>query len=283
MTDVELFLKRNKAARIALKGDRENYLWKVDWNTGQSSYNALQKPAFTIAPFWNARGNSPDGVMTDGVLLRMICTATLAAAIAQVAACQRSELHEQTLYTLRATHAGLVFYKGASGKLPTQLRGVCDREPSWCTSDDPDRWFRDGWSTPIRYSPRDSEYVLTSAGPDRRFETKDDIIFDSAIDWQRATALSGCYVLSQTLSRLGTDTLRFSTHIAKLAGYAIDWPLLVDSTEAFYAVWHPGPSDSIYAAWIHVHNGLSLSGTVVDGKLTASTGTQRVTGRKQKC
>lgn len=222
-------------------------------------------------------------VIVSRGLLRIFCTATLVAATVPVAACELSEAREQTHFTLRATHTGLVLYQRAAGKLPVQLREVCDREPSWCALDEPDRWFRDGWGTPIRYLPRGSEYVLSSAGPDRQFQTKDDIIFDSAIDWQRATALSGCYVLSKKLSRLGTDTLRFSMRLATLSGYAIDWPILVDSTEAFHAAWYPGPSDSIYAVWVHVDNGVNLSGRVVDGKLTARTGLRRVTGRKEKC
>jgi hypothetical protein len=196
---------------------------------------------------------------------------------------QSTDAREQTLYTLRATHAGLTYYWRSERKLPATLHEICDREPVWCASDEPDRWFRDGWRTIIRYVPHGQEYVLSSAGPDRRFDTQDDIVFDSAIDRQRAKDLSGCYVLSETLARTGSDTLRLSSQLSRLFGYAVEWPVTVDSTRAFVAVWYPGPGDTVHAIWIHVDNGFRLEGTIVGGRLKGRVGTQTVTGRKLTC
>lgn len=36
-------------------------------------------------------------------------------------------------------------------------------------------WFVDGWETSLRYRPLGSRYELRSAGPDRHFETPDDL------------------------------------------------------------------------------------------------------------
>jgi hypothetical protein len=36
-------------------------------------------------------------------------------------------------------------------------------------------WFVDGWETSLRYGPLGSSYELRSAGPDRHFETRDDL------------------------------------------------------------------------------------------------------------
>ena len=93
--------------------------------------------------------------------------------------------------------------------------------------------------------------------------------------------LSGCYVLSAKLQRVNADTLRLGKRLQS-GGYAVEWAVTVDSMPAFEAVWYPGPLDSVYAIWIHVHEGLHLEG-IIKGNLTARTQTQRVTGQRTTC
>jgi hypothetical protein len=56
----------------------------------------------------------------------------------------------------------------------------------------------DLWGTPLRYAPRDSTFVLRSAGPDRRFGTADDLVGEVGVTYaskrmlyQRALDSSG--------------------------------------------------------------------------------------------
>jgi len=44
------------------------------------------------------------------------------------------------------------------------------------------RNLRDGWDRPFRYEPSGRDFVLTSAGPDGRFDTEDDVRSDDLLD-----------------------------------------------------------------------------------------------------
>jgi hypothetical protein len=42
--------------------------------------------------------------------------------------------------------------------------------------------MQDGWGTPFRYEPRADRYLIVSAGPDRQFDTADDLSKEVKID-----------------------------------------------------------------------------------------------------
>jgi hypothetical protein len=88
--------------------------------------------------------------------------------------------------------------------------------------------------------------------------------------------------LAAKLRRFDADTLRLSTKL-EFTGYGIDSPIMMDSIPVPTAFWYPGPLDSIHASWIHVDDGVTLEEAVTDGRLTATTHLQSVTGRRVKC
>jgi len=47
----------------------------------------------------------------------------------------------------------------------------------------------DGWGTRFRYQPREGSYAITSAGPDRQFDTSDDV--EMAVELGRIEAPGG--------------------------------------------------------------------------------------------
>ena len=71
--------------------------------------------------------------------------------------------------TRQAVHLGILdrrlqgFYRD-HGALPADLAAVADPAER-----------ADLWGTALRYEPRDSTFLLSSAGPDRRFATDDDV------------------------------------------------------------------------------------------------------------
>jgi len=84
------------------------------------------------------------------------------------------ELHQaqQQLISVSLEFSG---YLLKTGRLPRSLEELVAAKPGKMSP----RSIVDPWGTPIRYEiidPQPMWYRLTSAGPDRRFETEDDLV-----------------------------------------------------------------------------------------------------------
>ncbi len=202
-------------------------------------------------------------------------------ALASLAAC--TSPRSDSAFKLRAVHAGVAFYKAERGVLPPDLRTVCATNSSWCRLRPADEWILDEYGTPIRYVTHPDGYVLSAAGLDRHFGTRDDLDFDSREDWRRAQRMSGCYQLTPRIARLDSDTLELGESISRSGGYVIRAPIAIGTDTASHAEWYPVADDAFVASWVGAERGISLTARVTAGGLEGRVGDRTIGGRKVTC
>jgi hypothetical protein len=211
----------------------------------------------------------------------IIVTRLLFGATALLFACAQSD--PDPWFKLRALHAGVAEFQARNGALPARLEDVCEQDPTVCRLDAAERWIRDQWGTPIRYSKLDSTYQLSSAGADRTFDTRDDMVFSAARDLEIASNLAGCYRIAPSVGALDSDRLHLTTMIARSGGYVVQSPRSVRGDSAFIAEWYPLRADSLLARWIRIDQGVTLRARVVDGRLRGRVGSRTVEGQAVEC
>ena len=68
---------------------------------------------------------------------------------------------------LRSLALGISMFRASTGHYPDSIEDTRSYDGDFCLTDQ--------WGTPIIYSVRGEEYHVRSAGPDRTFETDDDL------------------------------------------------------------------------------------------------------------
>jgi hypothetical protein len=188
----------------------------------------------------------------------------------------------ETLYKIRALYAGVSYFRGSAGRLPSSLSEVCDTNPRWCRLEPSDRWTRD-WGTSILYRPVGNEYVLVSAGRDLRFATSDDLTLDSGLDRQWAELMAGCYTLSRRIRGAPWQSFRLSTEMTVSGAYRLEQPNKPTTDSAQRVEWYPIRSDSAMFRWIRIDRGTILGARATDGGFEIRAGGTSVAARKGLC
>lgn len=189
----------------------------------------------------------------------------------------------QTEYIMHALDAGVFLYQSTHGKLPEHLADVCRAEPRWCSLMTVDVWTSDAWGTAIEYRQSQESYVLMSAGRDRTFETADDLSFDAALIRSWAQRMSGCYVMSRSLPRLQSDTIKLLPDVIPGGGYHVLHPREFGDHPVYIAKWYPLSADSILITWAHADKGITLRARTSGSELRARIGGRSIAGRKEIC
>jgi hypothetical protein len=189
----------------------------------------------------------------------------------------------QTEYSIHAVDAGVFLYQSTHGKLPEQLGEVCEAEPRWCSLMTVDDWTADAWGTAIEYSRNQESYVLTSAGRDRTFRTADDLSLDAARSRSWARRMSGCYVMSRSLPRLQSDTIKLLSEVMPGGGYHVQHPRTFDDYPVYVAKWYPLSADSLLVIWAHADRGITLRARTSGSELQARISGRNIAGRKEAC
>lgn len=138
-----------------------------------------------------------------------------------------------------------------AGEYPSDLSAMCP-EPSghdrFCDSL-PDALVRDRWGHEIWFESSEAHYRIGSLGPDGLRGTPDDLEIDSAIEGDRVSAFSGCYLIEpddphhheKRLLVLDTARIHF------LSSERRAW---VPSPERLSVPkWHPWRQDSVLVTW----------------------------------
>ena len=202
-------------------------------------------------------------------------------AVAEYTGC-RDEASVETAAKLRALRAGVTLFMQSQARLPRDLAELCSTNLSWCAHQSPEQWLRDGWGSPIAYRSTATGYTLGSSGRDRRSGTRDDLVIEVDVESVRAAAIAGCYLLSATIPRLGSDTLELLSRASR-AGYAIQRPRSIDGLDVSVAEWRPTESDGFVADWVHIDNGVRMTGRIANGRLEARVDGRRISGTRIAC
>lgn len=72
-------------------------------------------------------------------------------------------------------------YVARTGRLPARLEELLTLEYEPPRPPPKDWWFVDGWGTRFRYVALDRSFRIQSAGPDRTFDTDDDVIGETIL------------------------------------------------------------------------------------------------------
>jgi hypothetical protein len=189
----------------------------------------------------------------------------------------------ETKYVLRALHGGIVEYRLATGELPRRLSDVCEYDLNWCRGVPADKWTLDEWGTPVRYEREGSDYVLVSAGADRAFDTRADLVFSSAVERTWARDLAGCYLLRTRIPDLDGDTLELRRDLTRSGGYAIHSPSVFRGRTAVHRVWYPTAADAVTMEWILIDRGMRIEAIVEEGGMRGRLHGREVRASRVSC
>jgi hypothetical protein len=173
---------------------------------------------------------------------------------------------DATLDNVRTLGTAIEAFRAAEGELPETLDAICTN-PRACDHYLPARAV-DEWSMRIRYDHDGTDYSLRSAGPDRRFDTADDLVFSTVDQRERTRLLAGCYVVSlpwwedftggRLVLRTEPKGPSSYTLLPEVYGATGAWrPIAGDSVELSWArglgiirmVLHRSPDGSLHGWW----------------------------------
>lgn len=191
-----------------------------------------------------------------------------------------------TWYVLEEIANAVESYRSAEQRLPYRLADLCP--DSACPFLPPGRGFTDGWGRDLRYKLTTDSYELRSAGPDGRFDTRDDIVFAPELHSVMVRRASGCYDSEFSWFREGRPLqLILDTGEVRSAWYAAG-PELNGVTPQ----WRPLSGDSLWVRWNAVAwrelrfrlQGDTLTGVAMSGEDTpGSVRTYRVSALRAAC
>lgn len=104
------------------------------------------------------------------IVCLVVCTA--------VAGCQREEKVTEVYTGFQALAGAIDMFEVDTGRYPDDLKELYDPEniPSgWAGPWIKPEWLIDAWGKQIRYTKLKKSFEIRSAGPDGKFNTKDDL------------------------------------------------------------------------------------------------------------
>lgn len=221
--------------------------------------------------------------VASGIGSCLVTRAALAAITLAACVPQTSSAPVDPEFKLRALRAAVVEYRTRVGDLPATLEQICIFDPTLCRMETAERWFRDAWGTTVRYEGSAGSFRITSAGPDRGFDTEDDLLLDALRDSVLTSRMAGCYELDERVARLDGTRIELTTRSIRSGGYAIRSPLRVLGDTASLAEWYPVSDDSLAARWIRIDQGVSIRARISEGRLLGRAAGRVVRGQKIAC
>ena len=142
---------------------------------------------------------------------------------------------------------GIEAFRSSQGRLPRCITELQDA--SFPQRYVPVGGFEDRWGHEIKYSTREDEYELRSAGSDGEFGTEDDLVYVPSVWRSRFAEFAGCYQISQAGGKPFIATWMLLHQTGRVTG---DWP------RNSFVSWTP-VGDSIEIRWQYgPHGGSSV-------------------------
>lgn len=161
-----------------------------------------------------------------------------------------------SIANMRMLGTAVEVFRSAEGQLPETLQEICTNSRA-CEHLVPEGMV-DEWRMPVRYSRNSSDYVLQSAGPDRRFDTADDLVVSTAYRREMVQRLAGCYAISVPWwNEFPGEKL-----LLRREPKGSDSYVLLPEVYGAAGAWRPISGDSVELTWIH---GVAVTRMVLRG------------------
>lgn len=151
----------------------------------------------------------PRGFAIAGVLVGIITTSVVAiVAVFSVQAVQTAARFAQVADNAVQVQAALEAAKSPEGLYPADL----------ASANPPASALNDPWGTPFRYEPTGGgvSYLLISAGPDKAFDTTDDLLMDRYADRELITVTGAGSGVGSMFGAQGASYVRVMFDMARL-------------------------------------------------------------------
>jgi hypothetical protein len=128
-------------------------------------------PIGLVMSLWALR-KAPRGAAVAGVLFGLAGTAFVAVAASAVIGAGMANAARQEAYARRVTHEAMTQAEGVI----ESYRNDTARLPEGIEGNKLVLQFQDAWKTELRFDLENDAYAIRSAGPDRQFDTPDDLV-----------------------------------------------------------------------------------------------------------